>query len=54
MAAREASVPMSREVTAEIFAPGPGKMDLSESPRAAKVGIGLSVNTNLPSPGRLM
>ena len=54
MAAREASVPMSREVTAEIFALGPGKMDLSESPRAAKAGNGPSINTNLPSPGRLV
>lgn len=54
MAAREASVPTSQEVTAEISAPGPGKMDLSESPRAAKAGNGLSTNTNLPSPGRPM
>lgn len=54
MAAREASVPMSGEVTAEIFPLDPGKLDLSESPGAAKAGNGLSINTNLPNPGRLV
>ena len=36
-------MPMSREVTAEIFAPGLVKMGLSESHRAAKAGNELPI-----------